>query len=157
MTKQKRPTKPKEKEIPKPPFVMAEPNDDAAAFGWSMGNLRCPMPPDDDGEIWPGKPVFQIEEEPELRAAYGFDINFVNAKFVQVMLDGSEAVANATKRAARAGYTPESRAALKKVILREFETQVVPEITRRFKAVADYVADFYAARLAHIQTFGQDD
>ena len=136
---------------------MPEPNDDAAAFGWSLGNLRCPMPPDEQGDIWPGKPVFQIEEETQLRDAYGFDINFINAKFVQVMLDGSEAVANATKKAARAGYTPKARAALKRVIEKEFKEQIVPAMIARFDAVSDYVADFYAARLAHIETFGQDD
>lgn len=147
----------KKEDTKKPPFVMPEPNDDAAAFGWSLGNLRCPGEVDNQGDVWPGKPVFQIEEENELRDAYGFDINFINAKFVQVMLDGSEDVANATKKAARAGYTPKSRAALKRVIMREFAEQIAPAMIARFNAVADYVADFYSARLAHIQTFGQDD
>ena len=87
MAKQKRTAK--QPEIKKAPFVMAEPNDDAAAFGWKLGNLRNPTPVDEHGDIWPGKPVFQIEEEAELRDYYGFDINFVNPKFVQVMLDGS--------------------------------------------------------------------
>lgn len=155
MAKQKRTAK--QPEVKKAPFVMAEPNDDASAFGWTLGNLRNPMPVDEHGDIWPGRPVFQIEEEPELREAYGFNIDFVNTKFVQVMLDGNKAVANATKKAAQAGYTPEARAALKRVIMREFKDNIVPAMIERFNRVADYVADFYAARLAHIQTFGQDD
>lgn len=140
-----------------PPFLMAEPNDDAAAFGWSLDRLRYPSEDSTKGDVWPGAPVFQIEEEKELRSLYGFNIEFVNPKFVQVMLDNSQKVRNAAEKCAAAKYSPESRAELRKVIMAEFKDTIVPEMLARFKKVASLVADFYAARLAHLMTYGPEE
>jgi hypothetical protein len=140
-----------------PPYVMPEPNDDAAAFGWSLDRLRYPSHDKDTDEIWPGAPVFRIEEENALRDTYGFDINFVNAKFVQVVLDQDPKVRAAAEKCAAAKYTPEALADLRKVIVKQFDEQVVPQMVARFKKVAKFVAEFYAARLAHLQTYGPDE
>lgn len=140
-----------------PPFLMAEPNDDAAAFGWSLDRLRYPSEDSTKGDVWPGAPVFQIEEEKELRSLYGFNIEFVNPKFVQVMLDNSQKVRNAAEKCAAAKYSPESRAELRKIIMAEFKDTIVPEMLARFKKVASLVADFYAARLAHLMTYGPEE
>lgn len=140
-----------------PPFIMAEPNDDAAAFGWSLDRLRYPSESSTKGDVWPGAPVFQIEEESELRSIYGFNIDFVNPKFVQVMLDNSQKVRTAAEKCAAAKYSPESRAELRKVIMAEFKDTIVPEMLARFKKVANLVADFYAARLAHLMTYGAEE
>lgn len=140
-----------------PPFIMAEPNDDASAFGWSLDRLRYPAEDSTKGDVWPGAPVFQIEEENELRSIYGFNIEFVNPKFVQVMLDNSQKVRNAAEKCAAAKYSPESRAELRKVIMAEFKETIVPEMLARFKKVASLVADFYAARLAHLMTYGPEE
>jgi hypothetical protein len=140
-----------------PPFMMAEPNDDAAAFGWSLDKLRYPSKDSTKGDVWPGNPVFQIEESNELRNMYGFDIDFVNAKFVQVMLDNSEKVRAAAEKCATAKYSEESRANLRRVIMAEFKDVILPEMLVRFKKVSGLVADFYAARLAHLMTYGPDE
>lgn len=140
----------------KPPYVMPEPNDDASAFGWSLDKLRYPTEDSTKSDIWPGAPIFQIEEEKDLRDQYGFDINFVNAKFVQVVLDQDPAVRAAAEKCAAAKYTPEAIADLRKVIVKAFNEQVVPQMVERFKKVAKHVAEFYAARLAHLETFGAE-
>lgn len=136
---------------------MAEPNDDAAAFGWSLDKLRYPAKDSTKTDIWPGASVFEIEESKDLRDVYGFDINFVNAKFVQVVLDNSEKVRAAAEKCAAAKYNEESRAAVRRVILSEFKDVVIPEILARFKKVSGLVADFYAARIAHLMTYGPDE
>lgn len=140
-----------------PPFVMAEPNDDAAAFGWSLDRLRYPAEDSTKEDVWPGSPIFSIEEEKELRSVYGFNIEFVNPKFVQVVLDNSEKVRAAAQKCADSKYSPESRNELRKVVMAEFRDVVVPEMLARFKKTAGLVADFYAARLAHLLTYGPDE
>lgn len=140
-----------------PPFMMAEPNDDAAAFGWSLDKLRYPAEDSTKGDVWPGRPVFQVEEANDLRDMYGFDIDFVNAKFVQVMLDNSQKVRAAAEKCAAAKYSEESRANLRRVIMAEFKEVVLPEMLARFKKVSGLVADFYAARLAHLMTYGPEE
>lgn len=140
-----------------PPFMMAEPNDDAAAFGWSLDKLRYPAEDSTKTDVWPGRCIFEIEEAKDLRDVYGFDINFVNAKFVQVLLDNSEKVRAAAEKCAAAKYSDESRAALKRVIMAEFKDTVLPEILERFKKVSGLVANFYAARIAHLMTYGPEE
>jgi hypothetical protein len=156
MAKLKR-TLDKKPEGKKPPYVMPEPNDDAAAFGWSLDKLRYPAETSTKTDVWPGASIFQIEEENALRDQYGFDINFVNAKFVQVVLDQDPAVRAAAEKCAAAKYTPDAIADLRKVIVKAFNEQVVPQMLARFKKVAKHVAEFYAARLAHLETFGPDE
>lgn len=136
---------------------MAEPNDDAAAFGWSLDKLRYPAKDSKKGDVWPGPSVFEIEEGVELRNAYGFDINFINAKFVQVLLDNSAKVRAAAEKCAAAKYSEEARADLKRIIMAEFRDTVLPEILARFKKISGLVADFYAARIAHLITYGVEE
>jgi hypothetical protein len=40
---------------------------------------------------------------------------------------------------------------------RSFKEKVLPDVERRFNEVSGMVAEFYAARLAHIDKFGFDD
>lgn len=135
---------------------MAEPNDDVGAFGWSMDRLRYPSTDSKKGDVWPGRPVFGLEEANDLVKQYGFNIEFVNPKFVQVMLDSSPAVRIAAQQVATAKYSPESIAKLRAVINTEFRQRVIPEMVARFKKVSKLVAEFYAARIAHMQTFGDE-
>lgn len=136
---------------------MAEPNDDAAAFGWSLDKLRHRSKDSTKTDVWPGSCIFEVDEANELRDAYGFDINFINAKFVQVMLDNSTKVRAAAEKCAAAKYSEESRADLKRAIMSEFRDTVLPEILARFKKVSGLVADFYAARIAHLMTYGPEE
>lgn len=136
---------------------MPEPNDDLAAFGWSMDRLRYPSDTSTKTDVWPGRSIFEVDEAKDLYEQYGFNIDFVNPKFVQVMLDSSVAVRAAAEQCANKKYSPESRADLRAVINAEFRDKIVPAMVARFKKVSALVADYYAARLAHLMTFGPDE
>jgi hypothetical protein len=140
----------------KPPFNMAEPNDDVSAFGWSMDRLRYPSEDSTKTDVWPGRSIFEVAEAKALVEQYGFNIDFVNPKFVQVMLDNSIAVRAMADKCAADKYSEESRAALRRTIMTEFKDVVVPEMIARFKKISGLVADFYAARIAHVMTYGPD-
>lgn len=142
---------------PKPKFVMADPNDDAAAFGWSLGKLRYLSKEKIDGQTWPGAYVFSMPYNYEVRQMYGHNIDFINPPFLQIMLDNSQAVRTGAEQARAAGYTDESIDKLRKIIIKEFQTSVLPEIEKQFKKVAKLTAEFYCARLAHIDTFGYEE
>ena len=45
----------------------------------------------------------------------------------------------------------------RKVVLTVFHEKILPQIVARFEEISGMVAEFYAARLAHIDTFGVDD
>jgi len=140
----------------KPPFEMAQPNDDIAAFGWSMDRLRYPSKDSTKTDVWPGRSVFEVAEAQALVDQYGFNVEFVNPKFVQVMLDNSTAVRSAAQKCADAKYSQEARDALRAVVNKEFRDTIVPEMLARFKKISSMVADFYAARIAHLMTFGPE-
>jgi hypothetical protein len=142
---------------PKPAFVMADPNDDAAAFGWTLGKLRYLSEEIIDGERWPGPGVFDVTYPYEVRQTYGHIIEFLNPAFLQVQLDGNQDVRRAAEKAREEGYTPEAIAKFRKVIIRVFNEQVIPDIVKRFQKAAGMVAEFYCARLAHIDTFGVEE
>jgi hypothetical protein len=141
----------------KPAFVMAEPNDDAAAFGWSLGKLRYPSQDSKPGDVWPGPCMFEVPVPYEVKQVYGHIIEFVNPAFVQLMLDSDPDVRKGAEKVRRAKYAPAAMAKFQKTILAVFTTKIVPEIVKRFTAVAGNVAEFYTARLAHIDTFGLEE
>jgi len=147
----------KQPPAPKPAFVMAEPNDDAAAFGWTLGKLRYMSKDKVNGEQWPGPHVFDAPYTYEVRQTYGHIIEFVNPAFIQIQLDSSQEVRTAAEKAREAGYTPEALAKFRRVILRVFNEQILPDIVKRFEKVAGMVAEFYCARLAHIDKFGIEE
>lgn len=142
---------------PKPDFVMAEPNDDAAAFGWTLGKLRYLSEEKINGERWPGRGVFDVPYSYEIRQTYGHIIDFINPAFLQIQLDGSQEIRDAAEKARKAGYTKAAISKFKGVVVRVFNEQVLPDIAKRFEKVAGMVAEFYCARLAHIDKFGVDE
>jgi hypothetical protein len=147
----------KPKAGPKPPFIMAEPNDDLHAFGWSMDRMRYPSKDSKPKDVWPGASVFGVPEADEYRDTYGFNVAFLNAPYLQFMLDQVPEIRAAAEKCAAAKYSAESVAALRKAALTAFRTVVMPDMEARFKKIAGLVADYYAARLAHIETFGFDE
>jgi len=147
----------KPKNIIKPPFNMAEPNDDLHAFGWSMDRLRYPSKDSSPGDIWPGASVFGVPDADAFRETYGFNIAFLNAQYLQFMLDQVPAIRTAAEKCAKTKYSPEALAALKKTVMHAFSTKIIPDIEARFKKVAGLVGEFYAARIAHIETFGFEE
>lgn len=156
MAKTKRKLDKKEPTI-KPPFNMAEPNDDLSAYGWSLDRLRYPSKDSTKTDIWPGRSVFDIDTNSALKDTYGFNIEFLNPKYLQVMLDSSPKVMAAAQAAAEAKYSEESLLNLRKAVLIEFRDRIIPDITARFKKISGMVGQFYAARMAHAQTFGAAD
>jgi hypothetical protein len=143
----------------KPPFMMADPNDDAAAYGWSLGKLRHQGEPDpeDPGTHWPGPHVFSVPTPLEVRQVYGHNIEFVCPAFLQLMLDAEPEIRKGAERARAAKYSPEALKKYHKVVLRVFHEKILPQIAARFEEVSGLVTDFYAARLAHIDTFGVEE
>lgn len=141
----------------KPPFNLPEPNDDLHAYGWSMDRLRYPSKDSTKTDIWPGRSVFDVDTDNALRDTYGFNIEFLNPKYLQAMLDSSPKIMAACQKAAEAKYSEDAIADLRRVVLAEFRDLVLPDIATRFKKVAGTVGQFYAARMAHVQTFGAAD
>ncbi len=139
----------------KPPFVMPEPNDDIAAYGWSMKHMRRPSR-DSDGTVWAGRPLFDYPQDLESINTYGPDVQFLDPQYLQIMFDQIPAIKKAVAKAKAAGYTPEALDKVTKLIVKHFEEEVLVDIVQRFFKVAPMVAQFYAARLAHLDTFGQE-
>lgn len=156
MAKTKR-SLPKNEPAVAPPFNIAPPNDDLHAFGWSMDRMRYPSKDSKPDDVWPGPSIFSVPEAAAFKDLYGFNVEFINAKYLQFMLDCAPGVRKAALRCAAENYSPEALAALRKNILIAFRELIVPDMTKRVQKIAALLADFYAARLAHIETFGAED
>ena len=143
----------------KAPFTMADPNDDAEAYGWSLGKLRYQGKPDpaDPGAHWPGEHIFTIPTPLEVRQVYGHSIEFVCPAFVQLMFDSEPEIRKGAERVRAAKYSPEALKKYRKVVLTVFHEKILPQIVTRFEEVSGLVSEFYAARLAHIDTFGVEE
>lgn len=155
MAKKSKLDKKKKEDVVKPPFVMADPNDDAAAYGWTLGKLRYPGEKV-GGEQWPGAYVFDFPVEFAVRQMYGHSIEFASPSFLQLILDSEPAIRAGAEKVRAAGYTPEAIKKYRKTVIAVFQEKILPVIAERFEDVAGMVAEFYAARLAHIDTFGAD-
>lgn len=145
--------------LPRPRYVMRPPNDDAAAFGWSLGKLRYPDPKADpkDPNPWPGPYVFAVPTDLETRQIYGHSIDFINTGYVQLMLDAEPEIRKGAEQVKAANYTKESIAQFQATVDKVFKTKIIPDIIKRFENVSGMVAEFYAARLAHITKFGFEE
>lgn len=141
---------------PRPAYVMPEPNDDAEAYGWMLGKLRV-LSKDEDGTVWPGRGVFSVPMPLEVMYTYGMNVQFIDTGFVQALLDAEPAIRKGAEKVKEARYTKEAVAKFGELVDRVFKEKVIPEILARFSAVSTTVAEFYAARLAHITKFGVDD
>lgn len=141
----------------KPPYVMPEPNDDAAAFGWELKKLRHPADDSPKGDVWPGRSIFQPQVSLEEMQAYGHDMAFIEPGYLQRQFDQSPEIRKAAEKASTEKYSPEALAKLQRVISRVFHDTILPDIKLQFNAIAKMIAQFYAARLAHIETFGFED
>ena len=146
----------KKAETIKPPFVMAHPNDDADAYGWTLGKL-CHLATEADDKDWPGLAMFDMPLPFETRQIYGHNVEFACPGFVQMLLDADPRIRAGALKVRAAKYSTESIKKYQKTVCAVFADVVMPEIEKRFNAIAANVAEFYAARLAHIDTFGVDE
>lgn len=147
----------KKKPGKRPPYVMPVPNDDAEAYGWSLANLRLPAKDPDTGEIWPGRTVFNVKRDLNNMLQYGMDANFVCPRYLQYMLDQIPEVKKGAEKVRAAGYSPEALEKFGKLIVKVFEEQILVDVVTRFYKAAPTVAQFYAAHLAHVDTFGEKE
>jgi len=136
---------------------MAAPNDDLHAFGWSMDRMRYPSKDSTPKDVWPGASVFGVPEADAYRDTYGFNVSFLDAPYLQFMLDQVPEIRAAAEKCSEDKYSPESIAALRKAVAKAFRDVIMPDIEARFKKISGLVAEFYAARLAHIETFGFEE
>lgn len=136
---------------------MAEPNDDMHAYGWDLGRLRYISADSTPDDIWPGPPMFHAPEAKKLLPGCHFDVDFACPRYVQMLLDYDPNVQKAAKETRDAGYTKEAIEKFSGVIRESFLKFVAPRIIKNFNNISLAVAQFYAARLAHIDKFGNDD
>jgi hypothetical protein len=157
MAKTKKHTLDKKEPAVKPPFNMAEPNDDLHAFAWAMDRMRYPSKDSKKGDVWPGASVFGVPEADAEKDTYGYNVAFVNGAYLQFMLDHCPGIRDAAQKCSEADYSEDSLAELRTAVMAAFRTVVLPDIAKRFKKISRLVAEFYAARMAHIETFGVEE
>lgn len=147
---------PKAPPKPKAAYTMPDPNSDIAEYGWFLKNIRHADPKSADKKSPdPGKPIFSAPQETlKTMRVLGHEARFICPTYLQILLDTSPAVRDAAMHAANSRYTKESIGQLEATIIRVFKEIVLPDIQQNFEAVAPMIAQFYAARVAHLKKFG---
>ena len=144
---------------PKPAYCMPVPNDDIAAYGWDLRQIREPDPKSADRkDPDKGKSVFSAPQETlKTMERYGCDAQFICPRYLQITLDKCAELREVTVQAAANKYRNSDIDEIEKVITHLFETVVLPDIQHNFKKIARSIAQFYAARVAHIKKFGGEN
>lgn len=137
----------------RPKYVMPPPNDDIDAYGWELRQVRLPSA---DDKHMASRPAFNIGQNIESIKRYGVDMQFACPKYVQMMLDNTPGIENAVQKAKAAGWTPEALKKITDAVLKAFNERVLVDIAEQFYRIAPMVADFYAARQAHIDLHGKE-
>jgi len=139
-------------------YEMATPNDSLDAFGWDLGKLRYPsVNSADPKNPDPGRGMFTAEQETaKTMKTYGHDARFICPRYLQILCDKSPEIRAAAEEAHNARYTKSSIANIQAAIQKFFDTVVAEDIETNFRKIAPFVAQFYAARMAHIKKFGAD-
>jgi hypothetical protein len=141
---------------PKAAYVMPSPNDNISAYGWQLSNIRLPDPKSaDKKDPDPGRPAFSAPQETlQTMRLIGHDAHFICPKYLQIMLDADPEIRAEAMKAAEARYTKEALGRLEAAINKVFVDVIIPDIVQNFASVAPMIAQFYAARIAHIKKFG---
>jgi hypothetical protein len=71
-------------------------------------------------------------------------------------MDTSADIRKAAEAAAASRYSKAAIEELQAVIMRVFETEVLPDIVKNFENISLTIAQFYAARVAHKKKFGRE-
>lgn len=143
----------------KPAYLMPAPNDDAAAYGWDLSKLRYPDPKSPDKkDPDPGRHMFNApQENGNTMHRYGHNAVFLCPKYLQIILDQSKALHAAAKNAAENRYRASDIDEIQAVVDKVFKETVLPDIVANFEKVSRAIAQFYAARMAHVKKFGRED
>lgn len=137
----------------RPKFVMPSPNDDIDAYGWALKNIRLPT---DEKDI-AGRPIFNIKVGVENIRRYGTDVQFLCPTYLEVFFDNCPQVSAAVQKARDAGWAPEQVNKITAAIVRTFDEKILVDMAQRFHRVAPMVAQFYAARAAHRDMYGDEE
>jgi hypothetical protein len=156
MSKKRTLKDPKAPPAPKAAYVMPTPNSDIAEYGWFLKNIRHADPKSlDKKDPDPGRSIFSATQETlKTMRILGHEARFICPTYLQILLDASPEIREAALRAANARYTKESIGQIEAAIARVFRDVVLPDIKKNFEAVLPMLAQFYAARVAHIKKFG---
>ena len=73
----KKTTLEQKKQQKRPPYQMAEPNDDLDAYGWRLAQLRFASKDSTPGNVWPGRPIFMIPQSVQSSSKYGHEAHFL--------------------------------------------------------------------------------
>lgn len=143
---------------PKAAYTMPAPNDDIHAYGWDLKKIRTADPKSlDRKDPDPGKPLFAAPQETlKTMHRYGMDAQFICPKYLQILLDQSQDLREAVIKAAENRYRVEDIDRVQAAVNKVFTEVVLPDIAENFKNVSRTVAQFYAARIAHIKKFGSE-
>jgi len=149
---------PDKKAAPKAAYLMPPPNESAEAYNWELRSLRAPDPKSENKkDPDAGQPAFRAPQETaKTMLRYGHDAQFICPKYLQILLDQSPEIREATMRAAEARYTQAAIEELQKTVNKIFHSKILPDIVKNFEDVSLMIAQFYAARLAHIKKFGHE-
>jgi hypothetical protein len=141
---------------PRAAYRMPAPNDNVEAYGWQLRNIRHADPQSaDKKDPDAGKSIFSAPQETMATMRnIGHEATFICPKYLQIMLDSSKEVREAAMNAAESRYTQEAIGRIQDAINKVFTETILPDIAKNFEAVSGMVAQFYAARLAHIKKFG---
>lgn len=152
MKKHTLPKQPTQKRLP---FKMKDPNDNPEAYGWTLQSLRHLAA---DGQV-AGRPVFAVPADIKTVRKYGVDLEFVNPRYLQYMLDQRPEIRKGAEKVRAAGYTPEALEKFNSTVVKTFEEHVLVDIAEQFFKIAPLVAQFYAAKLAYEDVHGvaEDD
>lgn len=143
---------------PKAAYTMPPPNDDLHAYGWDLKNIRGADPKSaDKKDPDAGKPIFSAPQETmKTMMRYGLDARFICPRYLQILLDQSVELREAVTKAAENRYRNEDIDRIQAAVNKVFKEVVLPDIAENFKNVSRTVAQFYAARIAHIKKFGSE-
>jgi ornithine carbamoyltransferase len=144
---------------PRPAYVMPAPNDDMGAYGWDLKNIREADPKSSDKkDPDKGPELFRApQENMQTMRRYGHDAQFICPKYLQILLDKSEELRKAVNKAAENRYRSSDIDDIQAAVNKVFNDVVLPDIVTNFERASRAIAQFYAARMAHIKKFGSEN
>jgi len=145
------------KRVRGPAYNLPEPNDDLAAYGWHMNRLRYPAETEDKKDLWPGRSIFSVPEAEEFRREYGIDVNFVCPAYLQFILDRSPDMQTAVAEVSAKKYDEQSLKNLREAVAKSIAKVLVPHMKKCLEDVTDYIAGYYASKMAYIERYGAAD
>ena len=144
---------------PRPAYVMPVPNDDMGAYGWDLRNIRLADPKSlDKKDPDKGLGLFSApQENMQTMRRYGHDAQFICPKYLQILLDKSEELRKAVNKAAENRYRSSDIDDIQAAVNKAFNEVVLADIVANFDRASRSIAQFYAARIAHIKKFGSEN